>query len=205
MKEGRQPKDLVFTEGFNREKIGMTKLDLALAKKAAAVEEKKKRLAREMLRKAEVESKRLEKEAIKIGLEKLAKDAVEAMEGTGSVPGDEVDTDDDKSANQMLADMRWVYRKVKGRKRLKELIEGDDKQFVFMIKELMKIEAAKIMKNKDDGSPNQTVFVVLKGLDEEKKYLVDDAVNLKQVQHVIQPESGEFEPEPEVEKMEVTL
>jgi len=105
----------------------------------------------------------------------------------------------------LLADMRWVYRQVNGRKKLKELIKGDDKQFVFMVKELMKIEAAKILKTKDGDTSSQTVFVVLKGLDEEKKYLVDDAVNLKQVQHVIQPESGEFEPEPEVEKMEVVL
>ena len=116
-----------------------------------------------------------------------------------------IQADDEKSANQLLADMRWVYRQVNGRKKLKELIKGDDKQFVFMVKELMKIEAAKILKTKDGDTSSQTVFVVLKGLDEEKKYLVDDAVNMKQIQHAIQPESGEFEPEPEVEKMEVTL
>ena len=79
----------------------------------------------------------------------------------------------------------------------------DDKEFKFMVKELLKIEAslmaAKIRKEGDTESPGsrqQNFFVVLKGLEEEKKLLsdagvVDKTVDMKQIQRAINPDLGE--------------
>lgn len=193
---GRKPKDKLFKDGFNpMKKGGLTKKEMAAAARQAKLQ----------IEREKFEKKQKEMEITKLAT-KLALAQVEATTPEDVIGPDPEEESDDKSANEMLADMRWVYRKVQGRRRLKALIESDDKQFVFMVKELMKIEAAKILKTKDDGSVCQTVFVVLKGLEEEKKYEVDDPlINMKQVQHVIQPEAGVFEPEPEEEKLEVVL
>lgn len=211
-KEGRKPKDKSITDNFNQKKLlGLSKKELAAAKKIAAAEAKKKKLAAELLRKERAESKRLEKEALKLGLEKLAKENVAKAEDGEPPAGPPAPSDEENvdAAYQMLQDMRWVYRKVKGRKKLKQLIDDDDKQFVFMVKELMKIESQMIsakIRSKEDPGGNQTVFVVLKGLAEEKQYEVEDPlINMKQIQHVIQPEAGEFQPEKEEEKVEVVL
>jgi hypothetical protein len=189
---GRKQKDRVIKDGFNlNKKGGLTKREEAAAKRQIRLQREQEQFLK----------KQKELEIAKLAT-KLALKQVEGTTPEDVVPDEE---DDTRSSDQMLSDMRWVYKKVQGRRRLKELIESDDKQFVFMVKELMKIEAAKILKTKDDGSVNQTVFVVLKGLDEEKKYEVDDKIDMKQVQHVIQPEAGQFEPIIEEEKIEVIL
>ena len=112
----------------------------------------------------------------------------------------EMDESNEKSANQMLADMRWVYRKLKGRKKLEELVKGDDKQFVFMIKELMKIESslltAQIRKEGDiQGGGQQNFFVVLKGLEDSQsvKGAVDKTIDLNQIQDALNPNAQRFE------------
>jgi hypothetical protein len=117
-----------------------------------------------------------------------------------AVAGDE--TDDTKSANQMLQDMRWVYREVQGRRKLLKLIKSDDKQFVLMVKELMKIEtallSAKIRKEGDiGGGNNQNFFVVLKGLDDDKKVVqvMDKTIDMKQIENALNPNAEEYVPE----------
>jgi len=105
-----------------------------------------------------------------------------------------------KSANQMLQDMRWVYRTLDGRKKLKKLVKEDDKQFVFMVKELMKIEAslltAQIRKDGDlGGGGQQNFFVVLKGLEDVKvvKGADDKTIDLNQIQDALNPNAQRFE------------
>jgi hypothetical protein len=79
--------------------------------------------------------------------------------------------ENDAAAMKMLGDMRWVYNAVQGREKLLELIKSDDKQFAFMVKELIKFETA--MKEKEKGSQggnaNQNFFVIIKGLADEDK------------------------------------
>ena len=106
-----------------------------------------------------------------------------------------------KSANQMLNDMRWIYRAVDGRKKLKKLVQDDDKQFVIMVKELMKIEAslltAQIRKDGEIGGVGpQNFFVVLKGLEEVSvKGVVDKTVDMKQIQEALNPNAQKYEVE----------
>ena len=107
------------------------------------------------------------------------------------------------AAYQMLEDMRWVYRTLRGRTKLKKLVKGDDRQFVFMVKELMKIESAllsaKIRKEGDVGGVGQqNFFVVLKGLEDEKKFeVLDKTVDMKQIQSAIDPNAELYEAEEE--------
>ena len=123
----------------------------------------------------------------------------------------EIEEDGGKSANQMLADMRWAYQKMKGRKKLLELIKDDDKQFVFMVKELMKIESSLLtaqMRKEGDiqGGGQQNFFVVLKGLEDSPgvKGAVDKTIDLNQIQDALNPNAQRFEIEekPREEKPE---
>ena len=122
-----------------------------------------------------------------------------AAEARGVAPGEPKGEEDEQSAYQMLQDMRYVYRKVKGRKKLAALIAADDKQFVFMVKELMKIEAqlmsAKIRAKEDlNGSAQQTVFVVLKGLEDGPKVLDIGSgdIDHRQISAALTPEGSEY-------------
>jgi len=142
-----------------------------------------------------------EEEALK-SRAKAAKDD-EALES-------EKDLDDEKSAYQMLQDLRYGYRNSvgpggkKGKQRLVELMESDT-EFKFVVKELMKIESAlmsaKARKNEEPGGVGQqNFFVILKGLEDEKKFLgaVDKTVDMKQISQAINPEENSYEPEEEV-------
>jgi hypothetical protein len=79
-----------------------------------------------------------------------------------------------KSAYNMLQDMRWVYKNVRGRDKLKKLVKSDDRQFVTLVKELMKIETALLTaKLRQEATikaqpvtENNQFFVVLKGLED---------------------------------------
>jgi hypothetical protein len=178
---GRSPKDAVILNGFNQTKIyeadPATKREMLL---------EKRRLYRKAYRKAKKEDSGVKEKALGVDVEE----------------DDAKDTDDEKSAYQMLQDMRWVYRTLKGRDKLKALVKGDDKQFVFMVKELMRIEtallSAKIRAKETPGDGgNRTVFVVLKGLEEEKpmmKLLSDSKdVDMQQVARAIKPDGSEYE------------
>jgi glycerol-3-phosphate cytidylyltransferase-like family protein len=116
------------------------------------------------------------------------------------VKGADPELDDGKSPGQMLEDMRYVYRAVKGREKLKKLMR-EDKQFVVMVKELMKIESAllsaKIRVKEDTASANQMVFVVLKGLEDEGKIEgmkggIPGVVDVRQVAGMVNPDGSEY-------------
>jgi hypothetical protein len=130
-------------------------------------------------------------------------------------PNDPEDADDTKSAYQMLQDMRWVYRNVSGRKKLKDMM-GDDKQFQFLVKELMKIETA-LMSAKvkaqatQEGNANG-FFVIIKGLEDDKaaiarlagerKLAGQSTIDLNQIEHALNPENMDkyVDPDQEGEK-----
>jgi hypothetical protein len=71
----------------------------------------------------------------------------------------------------MLSDMRWVYSQVDGRRKLLEMVKGDDKQFAFMIKELIRFETAEAERKagKVGGVGGGGFFVVIKGLEDENR------------------------------------
>lgn len=114
--------------------------------------------------------------------------------------------DNEKSAIEMLQDMRWVYRQSGGRSKLKRLIKGDDKQFVFMVKELMKIEAAllaaRIRKDGggEGGGGRQNFFVILKGLEDDKVIMdsFNSKLDMKQIESATNPDTEKYIPDEEV-------
>jgi hypothetical protein len=177
MKEGRKSKDAEISDNFNTEK----KIVPSAKDKLAALAEKR-RLAREA------------------GLTR-AQDIAHYGEEPKPVEATPLagDDEDSRSAYKMLQDMRWVYKDLKGREKLRELVESDDRQFVFMVKELMKIEAAllaaKIRKTGEEEGKgvNQNFFVVLKGLESDKKILemTDKDVDMKQISRALNPDGSE--------------
>ena len=109
--------------------------------------------------------------------------------------GGEVSEEEVAEAYKMLQDMRWVYRMVNGREKLKKLVEGNDRQFVAMVKELLKIESAIMtakIRTKEErlGEGQKTVLVILKGLEEEKKYIdvTPTDVDTRQIAQMLNPE-----------------
>jgi hypothetical protein len=117
----------------------------------------------------------------------------------------------DLSSYKMLQDMRWIYKTMSGRRKLKELMKSDDKQFVSMIKELIKMESALIAaKIKKDGSilggnGEQSFFVILKGLHDTPSGVAvpgeSSGIDHHQLERAINPNSdlvpAEDEPEPD--------
>lgn len=178
MKPGIRSKDSALT--FNQNKMNVLKKDIVAAQK----QEKKKRLIDPKT------GKFLPKDGIP--RKKEVKPALT----------------DAESAYQMLQDMRWVYQSLKGRDKLKKMVKDDDKQFVFMVKELMKIEsalmAARVKKDGGDTNNQQNFFVVLKGLEDEQTVLqsMDKTVDMKQIQRAINPDESSYEPEEEIDKNE---
>ena len=109
--------------------------------------------------------------------------------------GGEVSEEEVAEAYKMLQDMRWVYRMVNGREKLKKLVEGNDRQFVAMVKELLKIESAIMtakIRTKEErlGEGQKTVLVILKGLEEDKKYIdvTPTDVDTRQIAQMLNPE-----------------
>lgn len=225
-KEGPKSKDAPITDNFNPDKtIKLNREELARAKRQAVANRRQSKIddaERTRLRreKKALDKKLLEdklRELAKIGLavteeekelerQELEREAAEVEEEEISEksekPNDRPKKDkDEQSAYQMLQDMRYVYRKVKGRRKLAELIDSDDKQFVFMVKELMKIEAqlmsAKIRAKEDLSGGQQTVFVVLKGLEEGPQVIEvqDSGIDQRQITAALTPDGGEYVPE----------
>lgn len=144
--------------------------------------------------------------------EGLAAKAREKAKRDDESPEDVKDLDDEASAYQMLQDLRYGYRNSvgpggkKGKQRLVELMESDA-EFKFVVKELMKIEsalmAAKARKNEEPGgSGQQNFFVILKGLEDEKKFLPvrDKTVDMAQITNAINPEETRYEAEETVDQ-----
>ena len=193
---GRTPKDVKITEGFNLIKKG----DFRLPKKV-----------RLQLGKEDKERKEA-----RIRLEEKAKELRELNEiNVIDEEGVKLDKDDEKSASKMLQDLRYAYRNAvgpdgkKGRNRLLALLESDA-EFKFAVRELVKVDTAivtaKLRKNEgpEGGVGQQNFFVVLKGLEEEKKFLTagteDKTVDMKQIQRAMNPDENSYEPEEETDK-----
>ena len=154
--DGRVPKDSKLT--FNRKKRGvMSRRNLLIAERAKKVE----------LMAVVVNRDKMEREALRIGgqIEKLQTKLLDlrtqlGYEEEGKAP---------PSETQMLKDMWQVYRMAGGVARLKQTMK-DDREFRAMAKEMLKVEATVAKLKKDDQAPNQMVYIVLKGLEEEKKF-----------------------------------
>jgi hypothetical protein len=80
--------------------------------------------------------------------------------GTSDTSGQNISTD------KMIQDLRWAYSQLNGRQKLKEMM-ADDKQFSFIVKELLRLEAAEKEKDKG-GSSGMGFFVIIRGLNDEK-------------------------------------
>ena len=202
-KGGYAPKDAAITDNFNQKKKGgLTKRELDALLREARME--KVRL--------ESEKKRTDATIAKLGEENIAlREQVGLQED--EKPPDTLgalglhDAEDEKSAYKMLQDLRYAYSQAKGkdgkkgRQRLLELMQTDS-EFKYMVKELMKIEVSLMnskIKSKESGGDGEdkTVFVVLKGLEEEKKFVEqfdtgEDTADLNQISHALNPDGSEY-------------
>jgi hypothetical protein len=185
---GKPPKGSAFTENFSQEKEGNLS------------EEELKRIAKRARYNAWArENRRKKKELLSTIVPRETKQENDKDEVQEPYQND---LDDGKSPLQMLNDMRNAYAKANGSKKLEKLIKKDDKQFVAMVKELMKIETAilttKIRAKSEEGGKGggQTVFVILKGLEDEKKIMEivqDKSVDMKQITQAINPDGTDFD------------
>jgi hypothetical protein len=134
----------------------------------AALQKEKARLKRE--------EKKREKSILKAqeDIRKLQLKAEEAQRKAGLDPSSENPIDNIIN-EKMLADLRWVYGQVDGRKKLLDLVKADDKQFAFIVKEMLRLESEKANKRGGTGnSDSPGFFVVIRGLEDEQ--IVDDAM-----------------------------
>lgn len=219
-KRGTVPKDKLLTEGFNQKKLGPRASKEAIRKATREsrmdkerLEVEKRRQATELLnmeKKIAATARAVERAQKGLGVKSDKPDVEEPEDEVTKSDSPETDSnkDDEKSAHQMLQDLRYAYRNAvgvdgkRGKQRLKQLMENDG-DFKFAVKELLKIEAsllaAKIRKDGGDGEGHglqqQNFFVVLKGLEDGPKMLEaaksDAMVDMKQVQRAINPDQGE--------------
>lgn len=190
---GPKSKDVSITEGFNRSKKGMSKAEQARAKREAKARE----LADAEKRKsAEGELDRLADRAAKLR-DQLGLDAELEPENAGTARVDDADA----SSDEMIRDLRWAYRTGLGKRKLKEMMK-DDKLGLPLIRELVKVEVAYLtakLRQKEELKPEQQqqVFVVIRGLEDEKKFDVEvskgEAVDMRQIQHALNPDGTEYE------------
>jgi len=63
-----------------------------------------------------------------------------------------------------------VYKQINGRTKLRDMVKADDKQFAFLVKELIKFEVAEAEKGRGIGGESgqgMAAFVVIRGLNDE--------------------------------------
>ena len=215
---GRKTKDAAISDNFNLAKLdGMTQKELNKARRLAMNERKKveaenKKAAGELLKVSDQLAKIGKKVGLDVGVEAVAP----AASASDTQELDEPSKDSDaQSAYQMLQNLRYAFKNAigpsgkKGRQRLVELM-GTDAEFKFFVKELTKIEtsllSAKIKKEGDENGRGgqQNFFVILKGLEEEKKFVTagsdDKTVDIKQITRAINPIQGEVYEEEEANK-----
>ena len=214
---GRPTKDAPISDAFNQLKVGdvLTKKDISAAKRSARMEkmrqDEEKRKQKENLARLADQVARV---TAKLGDVPAAKKEKEEVAEVVTATPDITPEEDEKSAHKMLLDLRYAYRNAKGvdgkkgKQRLVQLMENDT-DFKFAVKELLKIEAAlmaaKIRKDGGGeglGGGQQNFFVVLKGLEDEKRFLpageIDKIVDMKQIARAMNPEENSYEPEEEV-------
>jgi hypothetical protein len=216
---GRKTKDAAISDNFNLAKLdGMSQKELNKARRLAMAERKKiedgnKKAAEELLKVSDQLAKIGKKVGLDVGVEAPAPPASASDIQESDEPSKDSDA---QSAYQMLQNLRYAFKNAvgpsgkKGKQRLVELM-GTDTEFKFFVKELTKIEAsllsAKIRKEGDgngQGGGQQNFFVILKGLEEEKKFITtgsdDKTVDLKQITRAINPTQGEVYEEEEANR-----
>lgn len=155
-KRGPKPKDQIISDGFN--------LDKALTAKQKRELSNQRKIISDVLKKQK--KKHEEKLKDKKAKPSAGNDLDADPDDDGTAPG----SSGPDSLYQMLEDMRDVYKRLGGKKRLLKFVRENDKAYELMVKELMKIESAmkqaEIKKSEPPGSPGSgNVFVVLKGLE----------------------------------------
>jgi len=199
IKTGRKEKDAQIKEGFNLNKNGvLSRSELVKARKQAKIDKAMAELERQKKERA------LERLSDQIGVLKEKVAAPPPRTKPEVVDATEGPDEDAKSAYQMLEHLRYAYRNSKsdtgrkGKMRLVELMEKDA-EFKFMIRELVKVEASLLAskikaKEGPDSIANNMVFVVLKGLEEEKTVMKQiEGVDMKQVTDALNPDAVRYE------------
>jgi hypothetical protein len=213
---GRPTKDAPITDSFNTSKLNVKNKDIRAAKRQERlakmrVDQVKEKTGEMLDAAAQLAQEEIEKVKKQVGIKSTKPTSLPDEEPDETPPDPD---EDEKSAYKMLQDLRYAYRKAKGptgksgKMRLLELM-ADDKEFKYMVKQLLSIEsslmAAKMRKGEEPGGVGQqNFFVILKGLEDEKKVmggLVDKAVDMKQIERAINPtDDGSWQQEEEVER-----
>jgi hypothetical protein len=210
-KGGRPYKSAKIADGFNPTKSGITKKDMAQAKRIALAEKKYAAKAKppsprkkpaKVTAPAPVDSgfviTGLDAEGWPVWGLPLGAEGTSEPTRPPAPPKVKDDSEDDEvSAQKMLADMRWVYKTLDGREKLKAMMAGD-KEFMAMVKELMKAEISILTnKAKAGGSGRQGFFVILKGLEEEKPIVQaleqNQVIDIRQIERAINPAEYQME------------
>jgi hypothetical protein len=176
--------------------------------------DKNDNISRSEQRRINMEKKRIEEENKK-KREKLLKAKQkyqEALEELGETDGEiAVDLDESQFSRQMISDMREVFKSAGGKKMLLDLVKDDPKQFRDLIKELMRVETALMVRelNKKEAASGNVdspaVFVILKGLETPEQVVNkynDPDVDLAQIENALNPSA---EKSVEVEEVKDTL
>jgi len=174
-RDGRKPKDSALTPNLAK-KGGLPQRELK-----KLIEQKKKEIA------AREQRRKIDRQA--------------GLDSAPAAPAAPKQSDEDR----MLADMWWVYRTAKfvnpdtgkqmtGRQKLLQLVQSDDKQYLFMVKELLRIEAQRKGQGGDGGGEQKTVFVVLKGLYDEEVVKKDGGlIDHEQIARALDPAAEKLE------------
>jgi hypothetical protein len=218
MPVGRKIKGAEIVNGFNRKKRGVTQADINRAKRVLAQQKKADPWADPTITDTTISSLPIDplQEEILASADNPAnqKSDLGSQQSPAPQPAPQpaplkppptppvqkdrfVEDDDDeemKFAHQMIADVRSIYKKMRGKQKLEELMEND-KEFMSIFKELMKVETALMLKKlgaKDGGvGEGAGFFVILKGLESEKpivKAMMEETdIDIKQVERAMNP------------------
>lgn len=168
-KPGTVPKDSLITNSVNENKSNkLTQRQIAAIERQAKLK-KEKLLAQKD--KSEDAFDKLNEQ-----IEALGKKAGFIADTPDSpdtnISPDDLTKEDLKFFSQLASDLRYVYQKSNGKKRLLELAKSDNRFLIAMVKEMLKVEAAMNaakMKYHNPDEGEKVVFVVLRGLEDEKK------------------------------------
>jgi hypothetical protein len=177
-KTGVKPKDSFLGDNFNRKKTGLSKEALAAARAASKeVTSIEKRNLDEKIQRCDAQ------------IQKLRDKRATLMAQAGYLEEENLEA----SPSKMLDHMWKVFRIAGGLKRLQQVMK-DDKEFRTMAKEMLKVEGT-ISRNKQQGTGQTTVFVVLKGLEEPPVPIGKEGslIDLEQVKRSLDPEAMPYE------------
>jgi hypothetical protein len=177
MKPGPKANDSFLGDHFNKKKVGGLSKKVLRAAKLATAETQA------------VTKRALDKEIEKVEaqIQRLRDKRAELLEKAG-YPDEEPQV----GASKMLENMWKVFRQSGGMSKLKKAMmntKTGDREFISMAKEMMKVEAA-VSKMKGNGGGQQTVFVVLKGLDPVQRDMEGNPVDLERLERSLDPNAS---------------